>query len=141
MQTWDFGPFDNEAALAWSRRLDAAPDHRRAPLVEATLDAVADGTGLLDLVEGQQAVAAAAVVASQVAGGSPVDPDHGPRFLSDGGSLDAARLADPAVRALARVVGPGSQWATAWEASEDGTQAREWIGELLRVLVPAARAA
>jgi hypothetical protein len=121
MGTWAAGPFDNDTAADWSGDLDEAPAEERAQLVQDTLFAVTEAGGLLDADLACEAIAAAAVVASQRAGGAHlVATPYAPDLLAAGGSLELPDLAELSRRALDRVTGPGSQWLELW--SEGGAE-------------------
>ncbi|GAA3779868.1 hypothetical protein GCM10022225_80140 [Plantactinospora mayteni] len=129
MGTWDVGPFDNDTAADWCGDLHDAAEHQRLPLVRATLSAVVDNTdkylsnGLAD-----RAIAAVAVVASQLPGGEPLVTPYAPDFLLEGGTLDIPGDIPPlALRALVRVVGDDSEWRDLWE---DAGSYAEAVGAL-----------
>ena len=74
MGTWDVGPFDDDHAADWCGVLHDAAPADRILLIRAALRAVTD-SGDDDYLDGGvavEAVAAAAVVASQLPGGETV---------------------------------------------------------------------
>ncbi len=120
MGTWDSGPFDNDTAADWCGDLSAAAPDQREPMVRAAFTAVLEEEGYLDSDFAVQAIAAAAVLASQRPGGAPITTPYGPDFLVEGGTLDLpADLDALALRALDRVVADESEWRILWE--EAGT--------------------
>jgi hypothetical protein len=118
--TWDKGPFDNDAAADWSGQLDDAEPEDRLDLIRSTLSAAADELDYLDSHEACEAVAAAAVVASQLAGGDLIDSPYAPDFLLAGESLELERDVPPlAVRALDRIMAEESEWRDLWEDASE----------------------
>ncbi|MEU8239615.1 DUF4259 domain-containing protein [Actinoplanes missouriensis] len=118
MGTWDFGPFDNDSAADWCGDLQDTEPSRRVALIRETLNEVLHEGEYLDSDEGAAAVAAAAVIASQLPGGSPLTSAYAPDFLTGGGSLEIPTdLPGLALRALDRVAGDDSEWRDLWEDS------------------------
>ncbi|MEU4693044.1 DUF4259 domain-containing protein [Actinoplanes sp. NPDC023714] len=117
MGTWDFGPFDNDSAADWCGDLQDADPARRIELIRDTLTEVLHEGEYLDSHEGSAAVAAAAVIASQLPGGSPLTSAYAPDFLKakDGALEIPADLPPLALRALDRVAGDDSEWRDLWE--------------------------
>jgi hypothetical protein len=116
MGTWDKGPFDNDTAADWCGSLDDAAPNEREPMIRAALAAVLDEDGYLDSDLAVEAIAAAAVIASQRPTGTPITSPYGPDFLVDGGKLDLSPDLDAlAVRALDRIVADESEWRELWE--------------------------
>jgi hypothetical protein len=137
MGTWATGPFDNDTAADWSGDLHEAPDEDRAQLVQDTLFAVAEHEDYLDSDLASEAIAAAAVVASQRPGGAHlVATAYAPDFLEEGGSLALPDLAELARRALDRVIGPESEWRELWEDSgaESAAEALEQVAKVRALL-------
>ncbi|GIG87708.1 DUF4259 domain-containing protein [Plantactinospora endophytica] len=129
MGTWDVGPFDNDTAADWCGNLHDAAEHQRLPLVRATLSAVVGNTDTyLSRRLADRAIAAVAVVASQLPGGEPLVTPYAPDFLLKGGTLDIPGDIPPlALRALARILGADSEWRDLWV--DAGTRA-EAMGAL-----------
>lgn len=121
MGTWDVGPFDNDTAADWCGRLHKADPARRIDLIRGALAAVADhGDGYLDSDLAVEAIAAAAIVASQLPGGTSVTSPYAPDFLLAGGGVDVpADAASLALRALDRIVADNSEWRRLWEEDPD----------------------
>jgi Domain of unknown function (DUF4259) len=119
--TWDVGPFDNDAAADWCGGLHDADPARRVELIRAALAAVADhGDGYLDSDLAADAIAAAAVVASQLPGSTPVTSPYAPDFLLAGGVVDVpAGVPSLALRALDRITADNSEWRELWEEDPD----------------------
>jgi hypothetical protein len=125
MGTWDVGPFDNDTAADWCGDLhDAAPAQRTA-LVRSALTAVLDnGDDYLDSDLAVEAIAAAAIVASQLPRGARITSPYAPDFLLEGGKLEVPDdLPALAVQALNRIVGDDSEWRELWEESDGYTSA------------------
>ncbi|WP_116100817.1 DUF4259 domain-containing protein [Amycolatopsis thermalba] len=106
MGTGGIGHFDNDEAADFANELDDLPAGERVALIRTTLETAADDSGYLEAPEGMLAVAAAALVASQVPDGDPVDDSYGPEE-----PLPAlpAGLRPLAVRAIDRVLGEKSE--------------------------------
>ena len=116
MGTWDFGPFDNDEAADWCGDLDDAEPGRRIELIRDALTATLREGEYLDNDFATAAIAAAAIVASQLPGGEPVTSSYAPDFLTAGGTLDIpADLPPLALRALDRVAADDSEWRELWE--------------------------
>lgn len=120
MGTWDIGPFDNDSAADWCGDLHDADPAERADRVRQALRDAAEETGFLDSREGSRAIAAAAIIVSQLPGGVPLTSSYAPDFLLDGGRVEVpAELPALAVRALDRVLAADSEWFELWEESND----------------------
>jgi hypothetical protein len=134
--TWDTGPFDNDDAADWSGDLDDTEPEDRLDFIRSTLSAAADELDYLDSREACQAVAAAAVIASQV-GGDPIESPYAPDFLLAGEALDTEPDVAPlAVRALDRVIGEESEWRDLWDdAAEPGREAAFAVVARLRAVL------
>ncbi|MFC4331296.1 DUF4259 domain-containing protein [Streptomyces andamanensis] len=117
MGTWDIGPFDNDTAADWTGALDDASADARRDLVLAALTRAAETTGFLDSEIGEEAVAAAALVAAQCPGGDPVDSAYGPRQPVP----DLTGLRAPALRALDRVLTEESELLELWAESDSAS--------------------
>ncbi|MEU8662740.1 DUF4259 domain-containing protein [Actinoplanes philippinensis] len=116
MGTWDFGPFDNDDAADWSGDLQDAAPGRRAALIRETLEEVLREGEYVEADVANQAVAAAAVVASQLPTGTPLTSAYAPGFVTAGETLVLPEdLPALALRALDRVAGDGSEWSELWE--------------------------
>ncbi|HEY7225162.1 MAG TPA: DUF4259 domain-containing protein [Micromonosporaceae bacterium] len=131
MGTWGYGPFDNDTAADWSGDLNDAPAERREQIIRATLVAVLDNVGYLDSDLAVEAIAAAALIASQRPGGAPITTPYGPDFLVNGETLRlSADLDGLAVRALDRILADESEWRSLWEETAHYAQAQ---AELLAI--------
>jgi len=121
MGTWNVGPFDNDTAADWCGDLDDAAPEQRAVLIRDALGRVAQhGDEYLDSDDAVQAIAAAAIVASQLPGGTAVDTPYAPDFLLNGGTVEVADdVPAIAVRALDRIVEDDSEWRELWEDAEE----------------------
>ncbi|GGN31409.1 hypothetical protein FHR83_004472 [Actinoplanes campanulatus] len=116
MGAWGIGPFDNDNAADWSGDLHEAAPGERAALIRRTLEEVLHEGEYLQVDTGDEAVAAAAVIASLLPGGTALTTAYAPDFLIEGGTLDLPDdLPALALRALDRVAGDDSEWAELWE--------------------------
>ena len=126
--TWGKGPFDNDVATEWADELSDASEAARVEMLEEALRAAADETDFLDKEAAFEAVAAAAVVATQVPGGPDFDAFGADLALDD--ELDLpAELPELALRALDRVVDEDSAWRSTWDEADE-------LDEALAVLDP-----
>ncbi|MER7110035.1 DUF4259 domain-containing protein [Streptomyces sp. NPDC000229] len=133
MGTWDIGPFQNDTAADFAHTLDETAEGERENLVRATLARAVRSGDCLESPEGDEAVAAAALVAAQCPGGEPVCAVFGP---DEALPVFAADLRPFAVEALDRVVAEGSELAELWDDTPEGPRWREVIGRLRDVLDP-----
>ncbi|MET9341430.1 DUF4259 domain-containing protein [Nonomuraea sp. NPDC003804] len=135
MGTWDIGPFDNDTAADWCGGLQDAVAEQRPLLIRKTLAAVAGQDDYLDSDEAGEAIAAAAIVASQRSG-TPITSPYAPDFLVEGGSVAIDdELVALAVAALDRVVAEDSEWRELWAESGAFSQATAVIAQLRTDLV------
>jgi len=132
MGTWDVGPFDNDTAADWCGDLNDAASQRRPTIVRSALTAVLDnGDDYLDNDVAVEAIAAAALVASQLPGGTKITSSYAPDFLIEGGRLELVDgVPALAVRALDRIVGDDSEWRELWKESEDGRSALATVQQI-----------
>ncbi|MGW4382706.1 DUF4259 domain-containing protein [Kitasatospora sp. NPDC004531] len=132
MGTWDIGPFDNDDAADFAGELDATDPEEREALIRAVL--TNDGTGEFDDLDGDDGariVAAAALVASQCPGGTPVTTAHGPEQPLPRFAPELRRLA---LDALAGVLTDDSELAELWDESDEGPAWRSEVERLRAVL-------
>ena len=102
-------------------------------MVRAALTTAALNTGYLDYKEAASAIAAAAIVASQMPGGDPIASPYAPDFLLAGESLGLDDdLPQLAIEALDRVLGDDSEWRSLW--GEAGASEFPQINKLRAVL-------
>ncbi|MGY1437568.1 DUF4259 domain-containing protein [Streptomyces reniochalinae] len=113
MGTWDVGPFDNDTAADFAGTLDHASPHERHTLIAAALREATGTTDYLDADLGQEAVAAAALVAAQHPEGTPAGPGTGPKHPLP----DLTDLRPLAVQALDRVTTEPSELLDLWTES------------------------
>ncbi|GAA2997443.1 hypothetical protein GCM10010519_32860 [Streptomyces lactacystinicus] len=119
MGTWDTGPFDNDTAADFANALDDARNEEREALIRGVLARTVKATG--DLTEGEEAVAAAAVIALQCPGGEFVETDYGPETPMPPFPADLRTLA---AEALTRIADDDSGPAANWVKAEG---ARRWL--------------
>ncbi|MET9619442.1 DUF4259 domain-containing protein [Streptomyces sp. NPDC006464] len=134
MGTWDIGPFDNDTAADFSGDLDDTPPAERAALIRATLGEVIEtGTDYLDSDVAVQAVAAAALVASQCPGGDPVPTPYGPDEALPELPVELRPLA---VEALDRVLTEPSELLELWGETDEAGPWKATLVRLREVLAP-----
>jgi hypothetical protein len=140
MGTWDIGPFDNDSAADWCGDLhDAAPAQRPAMMRSAITAVLDNGDDYLDSDLAVEAIAAAAIVASQLPGGAAITSSYAPDFLLEGGRIEIPDdVPALAVRALDRIVGDDSEWRELWEESEEGAPALAALQQI-RTTIDATR--
>lgn len=112
------GPLDNDTAADWCRELHDAPAGRRVAMVRQALTVVVghDAGTYLDSDFAVEAIAAAAVIATQLPGGPRLDSPYVPDFIKAGGSVDVPDgLPSLALRALDRIDGANSELPGLWE--------------------------
>ncbi len=130
MGTWDLGPFDNDTAADWCATFDEADEVTRIEMIEEALTAAADETEYLDSDYACEAIAAAAVVASQLPGGPAIDSAYAPDFITGGGTVDIPpHVPALALRALDRIVADDSEW-------RDLVDEADKLDEAVAVLAP-----
>ncbi|MFI5530551.1 DUF4259 domain-containing protein [Kitasatospora sp. NPDC051853] len=134
MGAWDIGPFENDNAADFAAFLDDAEPSERGEILRRVLAAVADSTDYLESDEGAEAVAAAALIASQLPGGAPVSPAYGPKQPLPPLPPELRALA---AAALGRVLGADSELAELWGETEYAETWRSDLGRLTTVLTGA----
>lgn len=130
MGTWGMGHFDSDTAADFAGGLDDAPPGRRGEMIREAL-AFAARTGpeeYLDADDGVVAVAAAALLAAQRPGGTPVDSVYAPDEALP--PLLTPDLCELAVRALERVVAKESELLDLWADAGEGEQWSAGVREL-----------
>ena len=114
MGAWGSGPFENDDAADWAWELEEAQDDG---VLRAALEAAIRERGYLDIREGANAVAAAAVTASALEGDHAGLSDEVISYLDRVGRPDAG-LVELARRALDRVAKDG-ELAELWDETDD----------------------
>lgn len=116
MSTWDTGPFGNDTAADFCGDLDDAAAGERADMIRGVLLRAVESAEYLDAAEGEEAVAAAALVAAQCPGGDPPDLVCGPEWpLPDLGGVRGL-----AAEAVDRVLSEESELREFWDGSHGG---------------------
>jgi hypothetical protein len=117
MGAWDTEPFGNDTAADFSGHLDDTPEAERAAAVRTVLEVVRDTPAeeYMDSYEGDRAVAAAALVASQCPGGDPFNEAYGPKEPLPVFPVEFRALA---VAALDRVMAKNSETAELWDDTD-----------------------
>ncbi|MFG3406959.1 DUF4259 domain-containing protein [Streptomyces sp. NPDC048142] len=134
MGAWDIGHFDNDTAADFGGRVDDAEPGEKADVLRGVLAAVS-GTGPQDYVDGgEEAVAAAALIAAQCPGGEPVTTAYGPKQPLPPLPADLRPLA---VRALDRLTLKNAEPLDLWA---DAGADQEWLAGItaLRAVLVAA---
>jgi hypothetical protein len=127
MGIWGYLPLDNDTAADWCGDLDDADPSERPQMVSDALQYAIRTRGKLSLDSAQIAIAAAAVVASQLEDGPIMTSAYGPNFVLEGGSLEVAHLAPLAAQALGEILdGPASTWRYRWSPEDR----RLFVGEI-----------
>ncbi|MCW2873847.1 MAG: hypothetical protein JWL99_5167 [Streptomyces oryziradicis] len=129
--TWDTGPFDNDTAADFANALDDAEPEEREALIRGVLTRTVNATGTL--VEAEEAVAAAALIAAQCPGAEAVDTPYGPETPMPVFSADLRRRAD---EALARIISDESGLASNWVDPGDRKRWGAALNHLRAVLAP-----
>jgi hypothetical protein len=114
MGAWGSGPFENDDAADWAWELEEASDHG---VLRDAFQAALDETGYLDVREGANAVAAAAVVATALDGDAKGLSEEVVAYIGRTGRPDADTV-DLALRALERV-GRDGELAELWDETDD----------------------
>ncbi len=130
MGAWGIGPFDNDEAADFSGDFDDASQVGRLELIRDALQNAVSVGDYLDMDVANSAIAAAAIVASQLPGGERVNLAYGPKSLAVEGTPVLAEFAPLAVQALDRVVGDDSEWCELWDESGDAAGARAVVAGL-----------
>ncbi len=135
MGTWDIGPFENDMAADFANTLDETAKDKREGLVRTTLTRTIQTLDYLESPEGEEAVAAAALIAAQCPGGEPISTSYGP---DEALPVFAHNLRPLAVEALDRVVAEASELADLWDETADGPKWRQSISRIRTALAPEA---
>ncbi|GLW74800.1 hypothetical protein Kpho02_70970 [Kitasatospora phosalacinea] len=129
MGTWGTGPFDSDLAGDFIDGLNGLPAQELVAVLGSALQRVVSAGDHVDGGDGQEAVAAAVLVAAQLPdSGIFIDPDDGPKEPLP--PLPSS-LHSLARSALQRVLGDGSELAQGWTDSSD---ASEWRREVEMIL-------
>ncbi|NUR89764.1 MAG: DUF4259 domain-containing protein [Nonomuraea sp.] len=130
--TWGSGPFDSDYAADFVDQLNASGPSEQLGLVHDALERVARSADRVE--EGAEAVAAAALVASQCPGGE--------RYASAGGDLTGPLVRFPADlriladTALARALDQHSGLSVGWVDPDDAIARLTELEEIRILLVP-----
>ena len=135
MGTWGTGPLDNDDAADWCADLEDADAEDRIAMVREALLAVTEEDDYVDADTACEAVAAAAVVASQLPGGHRIRSSHAPDFLRRGEGMPLSDdLPSLALRALDRVEHDDSEWRQLWEEGSNLPKALAVLADLRAAL-------
>jgi hypothetical protein len=131
MATWNVGPFDNDDAVEWCDRFNAAEPARHTELVQATLGQAFPNATNLTEAAAAEVVAAAAVVLQARTGMPDASTPYAPRFVVNAEQIDVTpellRLAWIAMRAI---IHEESSWRLRWADSVEGELALEVMERL-----------
>lgn len=134
MGSWVTGAFDNDGAADFLDGLDDAEPGEREDAIRAAFETATQADEYLDVDEGQDAIAAAAVVAA-IHQGRPVTAFGDDRtFAATEYPPATPELRALAVAALNRVTGDDSEWRELWEETDDYAAALATIDELRAAL-------
>ncbi|WP_067479510.1 DUF4259 domain-containing protein [Actinomadura hibisca] len=131
MGTWGPGAFDNDHAADFAGTLDTLPAGQHVEVITQVLETVVAPGNNTSSHLADPAVAAAAVIAAQLPGGSPTDSIYGPEKPLPPLPHELALLA---VRALDRIVAPDSQVKELWAESPEDRPWHDGIAALRHVL-------
>ncbi|MER7196128.1 DUF4259 domain-containing protein [Streptomyces flaveolus] len=131
--TREMRPFGNDMAADFANTLDDAAPDQREDLVRETLRRVVQAGDYLEAPEGEEAVAAAALIGAQCPGGDAVSASYGPEEPMPAFTDDLRVLA---VDALDRVVAEKSEIADLWDEPPNGLEWRRGIRRLRPLLAP-----
>ncbi|QMU74243.1 DUF4259 domain-containing protein [Streptacidiphilus sp. P02-A3a] len=131
MGTWDVGPFDNDTAGDFCDALDEVTEGSREALVRDRLVRVIDIASYLDADVAQEAIAAAALTATQCPGGEPANPHYGPKQPLP----DLLSLREFAAQALDRITTEPSELMELWSQADAGLWQASMIS-LRNILLP-----
>ena len=124
MGTWGLGPFENDTALDWVWELQEGGLEVLAGTLRRAAES--DPNEYLEAPDGDEAVAAAAVVAAARAGDEIAVPDEVAAWLAEHrGGIDDT-FADAARSALDRVVAPNSELRELFEEAGEA----DWISRV-----------
>lgn len=131
METWDFEPFDDDLVADWGADLHEATPAERPVLLREAFTAVLEDSEPVEFEIADQAIAAAAIVASRLPGGEPLTLPYAPDF--HGVDL-GAELPGLALRALTRVTADDSEWREFWEDTDSYDKALAVLDSIRAVL-------
>jgi hypothetical protein len=131
---WGPGPFDNDTAADWATDVEDADVAARIALIRDALALAVEAQCCLHAPDAMAAVAAAAVVSGQRSNGWDDGCDYGPSPAALEGLVFEESVRTLAVRAVARVLGPNSEWQELWENAQQLEEARTELHLVIRVL-------
>ncbi|RYY14277.1 MAG: DUF4259 domain-containing protein [Alphaproteobacteria bacterium] len=137
MGAWGTGPFDNDSAADWAGELTEATPQERSRLLRRTLQAVllhGDSGVELDASSeedwgAEEAITAAAVIASALPGGPTVDETYGPTLQVIASLQVDEQLRALVLRAVQGATSEGSEWHDLWSEADA-------LNDALRALQP-----
>jgi hypothetical protein len=137
---WGSGPFENDGALDFVGIVEDTERAERPALFRGTFATVIDnGDRFLDVDDAAHAVAAAAIVASELAAGSFADEIGAPDMVDAPGVLDVpSDFPLLALRALDQVAGEKSELRMLWEEGDSPFSVAAMLRPIREVLSSAA---
>ncbi|MET8509744.1 DUF4259 domain-containing protein [Streptomyces sp. NPDC004787] len=128
MSTWGFGFFENDRAVNFCRFLDGAEPHERFAIIHGTLLNAGDrSVDYIEAEDGEEVIAASALVASQLPDGTLPDFHFAPgEPLPSLGPLRAL-----AAQALVKVLGEDSELPELYAGTDNEEPWRILIGQLI----------
>lgn len=141
MGAWGSGPFENDGALDFVGWVQDTERGERPGFFRGTFETVIDyGDRYLDIDDASFAVAAAAIVASELTGGRFAEEVDAPDAVRAAGVLDVpSDLPLLALRALDRVAGEKSELRGVWEDDDSPFTLASMLQPIREVLSGAAR--
>jgi hypothetical protein len=133
MGTWSGEPFGSDGACDWSYDLIAGRD---LSALDEALDRVIEADDYVDGSDGEEAVAAAEVVAKLLGRGTQTDAytEDVDIWVASVAAAPSSDLIGKAVRALDLIVGDQSELAELWDEGHDSDEWRSRIARLRAAL-------
>jgi len=133
MGTWSGEPFGNDGACDWSYDLI---ERRDLSALDEAFDRVIEADDYVDGADGEEAVAAAEVVAKLLGRGTQTDAytEDVDKWVASSEIAPSPGLIGKAVRALDLIVGDQSELAELWDESDDSDEWRSGIARLRAAL-------
>lgn len=134
MGTWGAGPFDSDLAADFVDGLEGLPSGQIVDALQGALRRVVESGEWVDGGDGVEAVAAAALAASQISGtGYAIDPDDAPKSALPQLPPSLHTLAH---QALQRVTEYGSELTHEWVNDSDAVAWRQEVPMIVDALRP-----
>ncbi|MFF3215860.1 DUF4259 domain-containing protein [Streptomyces sp. NPDC002886] len=132
MGTWGTGPFDSDMAADFVEGLAGMSTDQVIEAMARAFQRVVDSGSRVDGGDGAEAIAAAALIASQIPGSQvEIDSDDGPAEPLPALPIS---LRPQAGRAIRRVLEVGSELAEGWVESAEAEEWRAMVQTITRTL-------